>query len=143
MRTTVKILAISTMLLLLTVIASVPQAIAKPQYKAAIDVAYGNGLCIDCHADPNGGKSLTDYGSKFKSQPAYENNSVMALRAIGAPPAVQATVAEAISTVATPISTTVIPSVTGVSTKSPGFDIIGTIGIMSTMYILRRRKTGR
>jgi hypothetical protein len=129
METKIRTRTIFVMLLLLTVVAFVPQVMAKPQYKAALDVAYGRGSCIDCHINPNGGKPLTDYGSKFESQPNYENNSVAVLRTIGAPP-VSAVDAD----------TTVTPTATKIPVKSPGIGIVVTIGIICVMYLIRKMK---
>lgn len=121
MDTTAKIgkIRISVILLLLIMtIIFVPQTVAKPQYLAALNFVYGAGSCMSCHTDKNGGKSLTDYGSKFKDQPVYTKDSVMALRAIGAPPGTThgtviptAKVPIAIETI--PVVTETIPVVTG------------------------------
>ena len=73
-------------LLITVVIASVPQTLAKQQYAEALQITYGTGLCVYCHGDPNGGKLLTDYGSKFKSQSVYQNDPVTVLKNIGVPP---------------------------------------------------------
>jgi hypothetical protein len=174
MNTTEKIgtIRISVVLLLLILtIVCIPQTLAKPQYLAALNFVYGVGSCTSCHTDQNGGKSLTNYGSKFRSQSIYKSDSVIALRAIGAPPSASVTTIPTatipISTVtmtprpvaatsmratptATPITTVTSASIVipaeEVRKKSPGFDTIDiidtiiTIGITSTIYMLRKCK---
>jgi hypothetical protein len=172
MNTTEKIgtirISVVLLLLILTIVCT-PQTLAKPQYLAALNFVYGVGSCTSCHTDQNGGKSLTNYGSKFRSQSIYKSDSVIALRAIGAPPSASVTT---IPTATIPITTatttpkpvaamsipaTAIPIVTVTSAnivipaeevrkKSPGFDTIDiidtiiTIGITSTIYMLRKCK---
>lgn len=110
-KTKIRTMRICTVLLLLmTAIVSMPQAIAKPQYAVAMNVVYGISSCTECHTDPNGGKSLTDYGSQFKSQSIYKTDSVAALRIIGAPGAVVVTVSPVATTVS-PVATDVTPVV--------------------------------
>lgn len=178
------------LLLLITVVmVSVPQTLAKPQYATALDTAYGVSSCTVCHNDPGGGKSLTDYGSKFRSQSVYKSDPATVLKNIGVPPG--ATPVVTTTVVSTPTATnagTAVPTVTEpvvtvpkatepkvtmpavVETtvepietsekeddkesekgteveetreKSPGLGIIATIGIMSTLYIMRRQKIGK
>ncbi len=81
----IRIRTVSVVLLLLVSMILVPQAVAKPEYDAALKVVYGINSCAVCHKDPGGGKSMTDYGSKFRAQSGYKRDSVAALRAIGAP----------------------------------------------------------
>lgn len=74
------------LLLIVASIVSIPQAYAKSEYVTALQNTYGRGTCLDCHTGPNGGKSLTAYGSSFKAQPGYKSNTVAAVQAIGQPP---------------------------------------------------------
>ncbi len=159
----------------------VPQAIAKPSYDAALKVVYGINSCVICHTEQSGGKALTDYGSKFKSQPGYKRDSVIALRNIGPPPGVDPMATPIIPDVTTNSADTAVPAVTSdsvkivitpvvvetvimtpipvdkkekgnheleendeeerekeeTSEKSPGFDIIYAIIIVSTICVLR------
>lgn len=166
------------LLLILMAGVLVPQTLAKPQYATALQTTYGSSLCINCHTDPSGGKSLTDYGSKFKSQQNYKSDPNGALQAIGAPPGTVtitdvatptiATLSETPTVADTQIATpTTLETVNPVNTKSnekekeeanekeeetsekeethtaPGFDIVITVGIVSTLYVLRRYKIGR
>ena len=74
------------LLLIVASVVSIPQAYAKSEYVTALQDAYGRGTCLDCHTGPNGGKSLTAYGSSFKAQPGYKSNAAAAVQAIGQPP---------------------------------------------------------
>ena len=74
------------LLLIVASIVSVPQAYAKSEYLQPLIDTYGKGTCLDCHTGPNGGKSLTAYGSSFKAQSGYKSNPVAAIQAIGKPP---------------------------------------------------------
>jgi hypothetical protein len=149
----------------------VPQAVAKPQYLAALQFVYGVGSCTTCHIDKSGGKSLTEYGSKFGAQSIYRKDSVIALRAIGEPPGTTPAKTSVVATVipvgvtavevtpveVTPIATETIVitditpvvaahDISAIGNKSPGFDmvdIMNTIGIISAIYILTKWKTGR
>jgi len=74
------------LLLIVASIVSIPQVYAKSEYVTALQDVYGRGTCLDCHTGPNGGKSLTAYGSSFKAQSGYKSNTVAAVQAIGQPP---------------------------------------------------------
>ncbi len=64
----IKVVGIICIILLIMIIPTN----ARPEYVAAIQSIYGTNLCAECHTDQNGGKSLTDFGIKFKAQPNYE-----------------------------------------------------------------------
>lgn len=100
--------------------------IKMSEYLLALQGAYGNGSCTTCHIYPNGGDNLTEYGKKFSSQQDHVNDPIAALRVIGAP-------GEIIN-----IATTEKTDKT--EKKSPGFEIVVTIGMISAIYILRRNK---
>jgi hypothetical protein len=136
------------------------QAVAKPQYLAALRFVYGDGSCATCHIDQNDGKSLTDYGSRFNDQHIHIKDSVIALRAVGDPKVIPAatSVVEIVTPVPTdislvtaiPIATTTPVTTTSVITtivsairnEGPlGFGIGITIGIILIIYMLRRRNT--
>ena len=99
---------------------------AKPEYMAAIQSIYGTNLCAECHIDQNGGKSLTDFGIKFKAQPNYEADPAAAYNIVKGNESVTA------------VPTTVKGNEP--EKKSPGFDILLTIGIISAIYILHKKR---
>lgn len=147
------------LLIMMTVFA--PQAVAKPQYLAALKFVYGDGSCTTCHTDQNDRKSLTDYGSRFNAQYIHIKDSVVALRTIGDPTKITP-VTTVVATV-TPVSTDISPTVTTipVATKIPvattsvittiisairgegslgfGLGIVFTIGIILILYLSRRQ----
>lgn len=97
--------------------------IKMSEYLLAFQGKYGNGSCATCHIDPNGGDNLTEYGKKFSSQPDHVNDPIAALRAIGVPG-----------------DTVNIATTEKTEKKSPGFEIVVTIGMISAIYILRRNR---
>lgn len=90
------------------------------EYLLALQGAYGNGSCTTCHVNSSGSE-LTEYGKKFVDQPDHVNDPIAALRAIGVP-------GETVN------------SAEKTEKKSPGFEIIVTIGMISAIYVLRRNK---
>lgn len=111
MKTKIKTMGL-ILLILTAMIVFVSQVSAKPEYAAPLQNAYGKGSCIDCHTNPSGGKSLTAYGSEFKSQPNYKSAPSAAILAIGPPGGTPITnttplVAETTVAVSTPNITTV------------------------------------
>lgn len=110
------------------------KAIGEPHVEAprnmstfvlALQGVYGNGSCATCHINPNGGKDLTIYGKKFSAQSGHDSDPIVAIRVIGSPE-------ENAATMATTVETT--------EKKSPGFEIVVTIGMISAIYIFRKNK---
>ncbi len=138
MKTTVKIKTVGIILLILltTITVFVPQVLAKQEYLAPLQSVYVKGACTDCHTNPSGGKSLTAYGSEFKSQPNYKSDPSSAILAIGQPPgstpATTDTVVVTPSATATLIST---PKVTTVSTPNETSEAVVTSAAVSTPVI--------
>lgn len=102
------------LLLMVVALTIIPQVSAMQTYSSALKTVYGNGSCSTCHVNPNGGNDLTAYGNKFMDQPNYSNEPETALKAIGTPPGM-------------------------VGKKSPGFDIVIILGIISIIYVLMRK----
>lgn len=109
---------------------SVP--IKMSMFVLALQGLYGNGSCTTCHVTSSGGE-FTEYGKKFSAQPGHDNEPIAAIKAIGPPGVVMG---------ATTTGETVSATTTGGNTgqKSPGFEIVVTIGIISAVYILRKNK---
>lgn len=82
----IEIIGMVLILLVATILVFVPEVSAKSEYVKPLQDKYGTGSCLDCHTGPSGGKSLTAYGSSFKSQPGYKSDAVSAVSAIGPPP---------------------------------------------------------
>lgn len=101
---------------------SVP--IKMSMFVLALQGLYGNGSCTTCHVTSSGG-GFTEYGKKFSAQPGHGNDPIAAIKAIG-PPGGEA------------VSATTTGGNTG--QKSPGFEIVVTIGIISAVYMLRKNK---
>ena len=93
--------------------------IKMSEYVLVLQGVYGNGSCTICHVNNNGVDELTVYGKKFVTQPNYSDDPIAAIRAIGVPD-------EIVNT-----------------EKSPGFEIVATIGIVSVIYMLRRSQLPR
>ena len=96
--------------------------IKMSEFVLALQGVYGDGLCTVCHIKPNGGE-LTEYGKKFSAQPGHDNDPIVAIRAIGAPE-------EIVNVTATEKA----------EKRSPGFEIVATIGMISAIYMLRKNK---
>lgn len=106
----------------------VKASINMSTFVLALQGVYGSGSCTTCHIGSGGGK-ITDYGTKFSNQPGHDSDPIVAIRAIGPPEQnVNATV------------TTPTPTVGMTEKKSPGFEIVVTIGIISAIYILRKNR---
>ena len=103
--------------------------IKMSEYLLALQGVYGNGSCITCHLNKNGNggddgdDELTVYGKNFAIQPNHSDDPIMAIRTIGRPD-----------------ETANVTTIEKTEKKSPGFEIVATIGIISIMYILRRNK---
>lgn len=124
MKTTAKIKKVGIVLLILiaTITIFVPQVLAKQEYLTSLQSAYSKGSCTDCHTDPSGGKSLTTYGSEFKSQSNYKNNPSAAILAIGQPPGnatATSTVVASPSATATNTTVAASPKATTTLTSTP------------------------
>lgn len=129
-------------LLTLSVIAGVPASFAAPQYLASFNTVYGNGSCLTCHVNPNGGGPVNDYGTLFKNQPNYAANASAALIAIGAPPNANPTVT---TSTPTPVVTTVtatdtpVPPAATTTPSAPGFGIVlSFIGLLSWSILAKK-----
>ena len=93
------------------------------EYVLALQSVYGNGSCITCHVNKNGGDELTGYGKKFEVQPNHRSDPIVAIKAIGKPD-----------------ETTNVTITEKTEKKSPGFEIAVTIGAVSVMYLLKKIK---
>lgn len=134
MKTTIKIINGFELLLLMTIIlVLIPQVSAIPAYYSAFQNVYGNSSCGVCHVSPEGGDDLIAYGNKFMKQPNYSDNPEVVLRSIGIPPDMVVNISDSVVEQATtePIDTT--------EKRSPGFDIIASIGIISIIYMLTKK----
>lgn len=100
----------------------VKASIKMSEYLLALQGKYGSGSCTTCHIKTNGSE-LTEYGKKFSTQSDHINDPVAALKAIGKPE-------DTVNVTTTEIS----------KKKSPGFEIIVAIGMISAIYMLRRDK---
>src|SRR3990167_9414218 len=110
------------LLLTIVVVVLVSQISALPEYSSELQKIYGNGSCTTCHIKPSD-TELTEYGKKFSVQPDHVNDPIMALRVIGVP-------GETINVTTTEKT----------EKKSPGFEIVMTIGMISAIYILRKNR---
>jgi hypothetical protein len=134
----------------------VPAVSALSEYLPILTNVYGptGNSCGTCHVNSSGGGATNTYGTLFMNQANHATDPKTALIAIGAPPGSQAiTAISTPSTIATqePItSLTETPAETVAQVietpipvptkKSPGVGTIVAIGIIGTIYILRRRK---
>jgi hypothetical protein len=100
--------------------------IKMSEYLLALQGVYGNGSCTTCHIKPSGNE-LAEYGKKFAAQPDHVNDSIVALRVIGVP-------GEIVNVTTTDEKK---------EKKSPGFEIVVTIGMISVIYMLRREWSGK
>ena len=132
-----KIKTIGMILLILTamITAFVIQVSAKPEYVAPLQDAYGKGSCADCHTNPSGGKSLTAYGSEFKSQPNYKSATSAAILAIGPPGGTPVVTATPIVAQTTIVAST--PNTTAVATAISTPVITETTTIVSTPVVIK------
>ena len=100
----------------------VKASIKMSEYLLAFQGKYGNGSCTTCHVKPNGSE-LTEYGKKFSAQPDHVNDPIAALRAIGAS-----------------VETVNVTTTNKTEKRSPGFEIVVTIGMISAIYMLRKNR---
>lgn len=119
------------LLLGIAILALTPAASANPVYYSALTNMYGmtGNACETCHINSSGGGERNAYGKLFESQANHVSNPSAALKAIGAPPGLQNTTEQ--------VSVTQIPVPTK---KSPGIGMVAVIGIIGTLYLIRRRK---
>ncbi len=102
----------------MVIVAGIPGSFARPQYLSNLTKVYGSGSCGACHVvAPGGGPRdssrqrnfngqrssnrtfpLNSYGMLFENRPDHVTDPDDALVAIGAPPAVDTTVAPAKTT---------------------------------------------
>jgi hypothetical protein len=92
------------------------------EYLLALQGVYGNGSCTTCHIK-QGRSERTEYGKKFSIQPNHVNDPIAALRAVGAPG-----------------ETVNVTTTQKTEKRSPGFEIVVTIGMISAIYMLRKNK---
>lgn len=100
----------------------VKASIKMSEYLLALQGKYGNGSCTTCHIKPNGSE-FTEYGKKFSTQSDHINDPVAALKAIGKPE-----------------DTVNVTTTDKTEKKSPGFEIVVTIGMISAIYMLIMKK---
>ena len=95
--------------------------IKMSEYLLALQGVYGNGSCTTCHVKPSGNE-LAEYGKKFSAQQDHVNDPIAALRAIGAPG-----------------ETVNVTTTEKTEKKTPGFETVVTIGMLSAIYMLRNK----
>lgn len=100
----------------------VKASVKMSEYLLALQGAHGNGSCTTCHIKSSGSE-LTEYGKKFAAQLDHVNDPIAALRVIGAPG-----------------ETVNITTTDKTEKRSPGFEIVVTVGMISAIYMLRRNK---
>ncbi len=108
-------------------------------FVSALQEVYGNGSCTTCHVTYSR-EGLAEYGKKFSAQPGHDDDPITAIKAIGPPEGAVTTAGETVNV--TTAGETVNVTTTGENTekKSPGFEIVVTIGIISAVYMLRKNK---
>ena len=136
------------LLLLIVILAGAPEAFARRQYFTALTAVYGDGSCVTCHVNPNGGGPRNAYGMLFENQPYHATDPAAALAAIGSPfsstatPLITPTDTMTPAPTETPVdtATTEVTTVTATGTPtSPGFGIVLSLVGLFAMILLAKR----
>lgn len=135
-------------------------ASATQTYSSALNGVYGVSSCGICHINSSGEGPRNEYGTLFEKQVNHVSSPSAALVVIGAPPGLQtktviptpgaAIHAPTVTVVSMPNVTTQAPAATVAkvtdkpipvpTNKSPGIGTVAIIGIIGTIYVMRRKK---
>jgi hypothetical protein len=77
---------IISILLIIVLLAGVPESFARTEYFQSLITVYGDGSCGTCHVRASGGGPRNSYGTLFENQANHASDPAAALTAIGAPP---------------------------------------------------------
>lgn len=80
-----------SILVIVVLLAGIPESFAKSQYLPSLITVYGDGSCGTCHVRSSGGGQLTSYGTQFENQANHAADPNAALKAIGQPPGTSTT----------------------------------------------------
>lgn len=134
---------IISLILIVVLLAGVPESSARSKYFHSLITVYGDGSCGTCHVSASGGGPRNSYGTLFENQANHATDPAAALEAIGQPSGSAATSAVT-NTAATetpaeptePKATTVTATVTPVAA---GFGIgVSLVGLFVSALLVRR-----